>query len=86
MISFCLETQNDGLQRGSLELLVPKFQNILIAFEFKGAAMQWGGQRNDVLAFLPTGLRKSLIFQLSVITVEMECCISCLALVVCKIQ
>lgn len=43
--------------------LVPKFQNVLIPFEFEAQEMQCGDiERNKVVAALPTGLGKNLIF------------------------
>ena len=64
------------------EPLVPKFQNILISFKFEGLEQHIGMasplERNQVLAVLPTGLGKSLIFQLFDIAAEIERHINCL--------
>lgn len=59
--------------------LVPKFQNVLIPFEFEAQEMQCGDiERNKVVAALPTGLGKNLIFQFFDIAAEIKSRISCL--------
>ena len=69
MIGFCLEKQN--------EPLVPKLQRNLISFEFhfkveRRDVVASPLERNNILAVLPTGLGKSLIFQLFDIAAEIE--------------